>query len=79
MIIQHWLLLISCWQIPDRSLTRAAQTIRGLALHLAAHFHTLADLIAALAHLCQVLAAAPRLNKRRKTPSTYQRLLATDS
>jgi hypothetical protein len=30
MVIQHWVLLTSCWRSPDRSLVKAAQTVRGL-------------------------------------------------
>lgn len=28
MVIQHWILLVSCWKYPDRSLVKAAQTVR---------------------------------------------------
>jgi hypothetical protein len=34
MVTQHWLLLEGCWDRPDRSLTRAAQTIREHAVCL---------------------------------------------
>ena len=32
MVIQHWLLILGCWQDPYRSLVKAAQVIRSLAL-----------------------------------------------
>src|SRR5947209_10744685 len=35
MVVQHWLLLTGCWSYPDRSLLKAAQTVRQHALHLA--------------------------------------------
>ena len=34
LIIQHWLLLVSCWGYPDRSLVKAAQTVRSYAIML---------------------------------------------
>lgn len=35
MVVQHWLLLVGCWAYPDRSLVKAAQTVRTFALSLA--------------------------------------------
>ena len=28
MVVQHWILVVCCWQYVDRSLTNAAQTVR---------------------------------------------------
>jgi hypothetical protein len=36
MVVQHWILLISCWSYPDRSLAKASATVRRHALNLAA-------------------------------------------
>lgn len=79
MLVQHWLLLVSCWGYPDRSLTQAAHTVRGHALHLAAHFGTPAALIEVLTLIQGCLAAGCRINKRRRNPHTYQLLAAGDS
>jgi hypothetical protein len=76
MVLQHWLLLVSCWRYPDRSLTKAARTVRALALHLAAASHAPARLRAAIATLQRCLAAGARINKRRAAPHTYQLLPA---
>jgi hypothetical protein len=75
-IVQHWLILVSCWSVPDRSLVKAAQTIRKQALHLASRFrdpHGLADVLAVVQRCLQ---HGCRLNKRRAAPSTYQVLAA---
>lgn len=75
MVVQHWLLLTGCWTYPDRSLVKAAHTIRQHALHLAsvlACAPQLADTIT-LIHRC--LAAGCRLTRRKKTLSTFQLLL----
>lgn len=77
MVVQHWLLLLSCWHTPDRSLVQAAQTIQKLGLALAGHLDDPAGLTATLAILQRCLAQGSRLNKRRGRPSTYQRLCAT--
>src|SRR5579871_3263989 len=75
MVVQHWLLLTGCWAYPDRSLVKAAQTVRLHALHLASALAGAPALeeVIALIHRC--LTAGCRLNRRKKKPNTYQRLL----
>lgn len=77
-ILQHWILLVSCWDRPDRSLVKAAQTIRKHALHLASVFCQPAGLQQALLTVQRCLAQGCRLNKRRSHPSTFQLLAAFD-
>ena len=80
MVVQHWLLLVSCWAYPHRSLTKAAQTVQKHALHLASTFRRLPSLVAAIATVRRCLAAGCRMNRRKKYPNTYQLLLdAMDS
>jgi len=38
MLIQHWILLVGCWQYPDRSLFKAVKTIQRHAMNLACAF-----------------------------------------
>jgi hypothetical protein len=78
MLVQHWLFLVSCWAYPDRSLVKAAQTVRGHALHLAAHLACAAQLIEVITVIQNCLAAGCRINKRRAAPHTYQLLAALD-
>jgi hypothetical protein len=75
MVVQHWLLLTGCWTYPDRSLAKAAQTVRYHALHLASALASLAALQAAILLIHRCLAAGCRLNRRKKHPNTYQLLL----
>lgn len=77
MVIQHWVVLTSCWRFPDRSWVKAAQTIRAYALLLAGALVGLADLTQVLDHLGACLAAGCRLNPRKAAPNTYQLLLAS--
>jgi hypothetical protein len=74
MLVQHWILVVCCWQYPDRSLTKAAQTIRRLALHLACVLRTADQLIAAVTIIADCLSIGCRINKRKKEPHTYQLL-----
>lgn len=76
MVLQHWLLLTGCWAAPDRSLTKASQTVRTHAPRLALAATSAARLRAALTTLARCLAAGARINRRAATPHTYQLLLA---
>lgn len=75
LLIQHWIFLVSCWTYPDRSLHKAAQTVRKQAFHLAVVFSNTRQLCQALALIQHCLAVGCRLDKRRKQPATFQRLM----
>ncbi len=75
LLIQHWLLVLSCWAYPDRSLTQAAQTVQRYATALALALpclHRLGEVIDNLQHCLQT---GCRITRRRKHPCTYQLLL----
>lgn len=76
MVVQHWMLLISCWSHADRSLVKAARTVRGHALHVAAMLQQGRQLVCAVLEVIQrCLTRGCRVNKRRKEPATHQLLL----
>jgi hypothetical protein len=75
MILQHWLLLIGCWVHPNRSLVKAAQTVRAYAPMLSSALAGYIDLAVPIEHIQRCLAAGCRMNRRRKQPNTYQLLL----
>jgi hypothetical protein len=75
MLVQHWVFLVSFWAYPDRSLTKAAQTVQKHALHLASAFASVQRLGRALLTVKRCLAAGCRMNRRKKHPNTYQLLL----
>lgn len=75
MLVQHWVFLVSFWTYPDRSLTKAAQTVQKHALHLASAFASVKRLTEALLTVKRCLAAGCRMNRRKKYPNTYQLLL----
>ena len=74
MVVQHWLLLVSCWQRPDRSLRKASRTVRTYALALA-QVLGIGSLVRATIGLVQrCLRTGCRINKRRRDPPTHQLL-----
>jgi hypothetical protein len=79
MLIEHWILLVSCWSYPDRSLMKAAQTVRKLAFALAHTFGVKARLEEVLTTIQECLAVGCRINKRKKQPHAYQLLLSADA
>ncbi len=74
MLIQHWVLLTGCWSVPDRSLVKAAHTLRQHALHLASTLTQTPALCAALTTIHRCVRAGCRLNRRKKKPSPFQLL-----
>lgn len=77
LVIQHALLLATCWDVPNQSLVKLAQTVRKSAFLLAfalwtdrAHFHAL------LTPLRFALRSGCRLDTRKAQPSHFQGLLS---
>jgi Transposase DDE domain len=75
LLVQHWVVLTGCWDRPDRSLVKAAHTLRAHALHLLSALCSLPQLRRALTIIHRCLRAGCRLNPRKQHPNTYQLLL----
>jgi hypothetical protein len=75
LVLQHWLLVVGCWQTVARSLVKAAQTVRLHALALASALDRRAALCAALTTLVRCLGVGCRMNTRRQQPNAFQLLL----
>jgi hypothetical protein len=75
-IVQHWLLVLSCWDQIARSLPKAAQTLRRHFVCLALALPIRAQLEEAIATVPRCIRAGCRMNRRQKHPNTYQRFLA---
>jgi len=71
-LIQHWLIVASCWHAPDRSLPAAAAIVRDHTLLLAYALAGKLDLLLVLDLIHTALAHSPRLEKRRKHPAAFQ-------
>lgn len=76
-IIQHWILLVSCWQYPDRSLFTAINTVRKMTFNFLININSTARLIRAIQRVVNCLASGCRINKRRAKPSSFQLLADT--
>jgi len=77
MIIQHWILLVGCWQYPNRSLFKAVKTIQqhvmSIALALASGIPERLEEVLEIIQRC--LAVGCKINKRKKKQHNYQLLL----
>jgi hypothetical protein len=75
-LVQHWLLVATCWVYPDKSLVQAAQTIRSRALLLLDALEAGAAAIRrVITRLTALIATGCRIERRRRRPPAYHRLL----
>jgi hypothetical protein len=71
-IVQHWVLLLSCWSFVDRSLTKAAATVREHWLNIALGLSRQPRLEEALAVVARCIGVGCRMDKRSKHPNLHQ-------
>jgi hypothetical protein len=76
MLIQHWILVVSCWKYADKSLSKAAAVVRDHAVELASARGRAERVCEVLETIQRVLKRSARMNTRAKHPNTYQLLLA---
>jgi hypothetical protein len=81
MVIQHWILLIGCWEYSNRSFTKASKAIRNHAMNMAVAFakESLDRLIEALEIIKRSMSSGSKIYKRKTDPSTYQIILSATS
>ena len=73
-ILQHWLLLTMTWLDSRRSLRKAAAVLRDWITVLQEALGDVARLCDALSRMQAAIAAAARVNVRKKKPSWFQLL-----
>jgi hypothetical protein len=73
-VVQHWLLVASCWQYVDRSLRKAARVIQRMALALASDVKDTAWVERCVGVIERCLGTAAKINKRKQAPHSYQLL-----
>jgi len=78
MLVQRWILLVSCWQYANRSLCKAAKTVQRFAWSLARAFRDAQQFCDVLSTIQGCLAKGCRINKSKRDPRTYQLLLGTE-
>jgi DDE family transposase len=74
-LVQHWILLVTQWSKPDRSLCKAASKVRRQAISLAHALASLDQIRAVLNLIAVCLSKTSRINKSRRKPRTYMLLL----
>ena len=79
MIVQHWLLLTSCWGFPDRSFFKAAKTVRQPAFSIMIAIGDSSALLQSLSCLQNTLQHRYPINKSCKTLRNFQILLQFDA
>lgn len=70
-LVQHWLLLLGCWQQENRSLVKATKVLRKHAFHILAALPDFAHLLRALRLILPSLARCT-VQKRKARPATFQ-------
>lgn len=75
MVIQHWLVLLSCWDVVERSLPKVARTLRRSVEGVLGALTDRERLVEELGTLTRKLARAGRQTSRHKQPNTYRLLL----
>lgn len=72
-LIQHWMLILGCWDEQQRSLVKATSTLRKHAFHILSHITNRIALIRCLEMILPTLARC-RIQTRKARPSTFQLL-----
>jgi hypothetical protein len=79
MTLQHWILQAGVWQIPDRSLRKAAVAVRTYALVLLRALARPTELLSVLQTMVDRMQVGCRLERRRGHPNVYQTLTQTNT
>lgn len=77
-VLEHWLIVVSSWDIPEYSLDRASAAIRTHSVVLACVFTTPRALVRELTRLTEIVRATCRITTRGSRPS-YAQLLRDPS
>lgn len=81
MVIQHWIILISCWSDFDRSLTKSVKIIQKNISILIRDFNQkqFDNIESSLEYISSLFGSGIKINKRKKKPSTSQFLNKPES
>jgi DDE family transposase len=75
LLLQQWLLIVSCWHQPHRSLVKAAKAVRQHVVLLSTALTGDLCLLVALRRIQRAAQAGSRLNSRQEAPNTSQMLM----
>ena len=68
----HWLTLLECWQVPNRSMVKARQVVQWMAPVLALGVAGVISLETMVQRTSSTMASGCTVNARRKRPAAYQ-------
>jgi hypothetical protein len=71
-LITHWLMLLECWQAPNRSMDKARQVMHWMAVVLALGVAGVIPLEQMVQRTSSIMATGCTVTARRKRPATYQ-------
>lgn len=74
LLLQHWLLQVTCWSDPRRSLTKASAVIRDFAWDLLRVLQRRFRLVSVVEEMRRVMGSTCRIDQRGKAPSTARLL-----
>lgn len=72
-LIQHWFMILGCWEQEARSLVKACLLLKKQAFHLLSALHDFSALVHALGLILPNLARC-KIQKRKARPATFQLL-----
>jgi Transposase DDE domain len=72
LLIAHWVMLIECWQAPNRSLVKAQQVMQWMAPALALGVAGVVSLETMVQRTSHTMASGCTVNSRRKKPTACQ-------
>jgi hypothetical protein len=79
MLVQHWTIVMGCWEWADRSPTKAARVVEALALSLALAMTHLRRLRRVLQHTATLMRLACRMEHAKGSPNAHERIQAFGS
>ncbi len=71
-LITHWLMLLECWQAPNRSMVQAHQAVQWMAPVLAMGVADVVPLETVVERTSSTMASGCTVTARRKQPAAYQ-------
>jgi hypothetical protein len=74
-LIQHWLLILGCWEEAERSLVKAASFLKKQSFHVLAALTNFTALVLVLENILPQLSRC-KVQKRKARPATFQLLVS---
>jgi hypothetical protein len=71
-LIQHWLIIVSIWHIPEKSIVQASLTIQKFAVLLHLAMANESALCSSISTIITTLKSSPAVLLRKKQPATFQ-------